>query len=710
MDRVYIWQRFSAREMSAMTLHLKKKRVHVDNFDIFIVMAAVVRLVLMGIFSSDYQNKLFLPFVSWFVAHGSNPYDYFVQTGISAFPYPPVMLLMESAGAFLIQVFDISSVFMQNLVFKMPGFLIDFAGLHFLVKLFPQKRRYAAVVWYASPIVLYAVYMHGQLDLIPTVFLLGAVSVISSKENGRHIKSALLMVLALLSKLHVIAALPLVLMYLYKRDGFRRTIYYAFFCFMGTLIGMLPFLSDGFCRMVLFNEEQKALTYAALKFSSVEVYAAIAAVVILYLSAFRVNMINRSLFLSMCGMVFSIFLILCPPMPGWYVWVVPYMTFFFMDVDMERYKNIFIYMFLNLLYLIYFVFFHNKGMTDLYFLRQSMSFIKITDSVCKNIIFTLLSALLLYIIASMYYLGITRNSLYKRRNFPFTIGIAGDSGSGKSTLIQLVKKALGENNLLYIEGDGDHRWERGDMQWKEFTHLNPKANYLYRQAQDLRQLRLGNAVRRVEYDHSTGRFTQARRIRPKNYVMLCGLHAMYLPQTRKYLDLKIYMDIDEQLRRYWKIQRDMQHRGYSEQKILQQVEERMQDAAKYIYPQRDYADMRIRYYDSTLQDGRRTEDQEKISLCITVSAAMDIEAFVQELGMHGIAVKHDYSDDLSSQTVDIDAGDLSGQVISAEKIAEKMIPQLEEITRENLDTKNNLDTIIELFVLMCISSKMRGEI
>ena len=121
----------------------------------------------------------------------------------------------------------------------MPGFLIDFAGLHFLVKLFPQKRRYAAVVWYASPIVLYAVYMHGQLDLIPTVFLLGAVSVISSKENGRHIKSALLMVLALLSKLHVIAALPLVLMYLYKRDGFRRTIYYAFFWFMGTFIGWI---------------------------------------------------------------------------------------------------------------------------------------------------------------------------------------------------------------------------------------------------------------------------------------------------------------------------------------------------------------------------------------------------------------------------------------------------------------------------------------
>lgn len=692
-----------------MTVCLRKKQIQIDNYYVFIGAAAALKLVLMGLFSSDYQNQLFMPFAEWFIEHGSNPYDHFDNTGIRAFPYPPVMLLLESAGALFAKIFGSACVFMRNMLFKMPGFLMDFAGLYFLVKLFPMKRRYAAVIWYASPVILYAVYMHGQLDLIPTVFLLGAVYYVSSKEKYRNAKSALFMILALLSKLHVLAALPLVLMYLYKRDGLSRTVCYAAACFAGTAAGMLPFWSESFCRMVLFNEEQRTLTFAALRFASVEVYAAVAAVLVLYLSAFSVNMINRSLFLSMCGMVFAIFLVLCPPMPGWYVWVVPYTTFFFMDVDMERYKNIAIYMFLNILYVIYFVFLHSRDMTDLYILNQDLSWLKIDSSIGRNVMFTLLSGTLVSVIYSMYRLGINRNSLYRRRNIPFTIGIAGDSGAGKSTLTRLVRQALGEGNLLYIEGDGDHRWERGDAQWQEFTHLNPKANYLYRQAQDLRQLRLGNAVRRVEYDHSTGHFTEAKRIRPKNYVMLCGLHAMYLPQARRYLDLKIYMDVDEKLRRFWKIQRDTQHRGYSREKILQQIEERMPDAARYIYPQKDYADMLVRYYDRSLQDCMEEEHPVSLSLRVTVSAAMDVESLVEEIGRYGIAAAHDYSNDLSRQTVDVDAKELTGHVLPAEEIAEKIIPQLEEITRENLKTENDMDAVIELLLLMCISSKMCGE-
>lgn len=694
-----------------MMFCLGRKQIHIDNYYIFISMSVIVKLVLMGLFSSDYQNDLFIPFVSWYIEHGANPYDHFVKEGlVNAFPYPPMMLLVESAGAMLIKLFGAESVFMRNLVFKIPSFLLDLAGLHFLVKLFPMKRRYAAVVWFASPVILYAVYMHGQLDLIPTVFLFGAVSYISSKEKYRNIKGALLMICALLSKLHILAVLPLVLIYFYKRNGFGSTVAFTVCCLFGVAVGMLPFFSNGFCSMVLFNEEQHVLTYTTLKFASVEVYVTFAAVLILYLAAFSVNIINRDLFLSMCGMVFAVFLVFCPPMPGWYVWVVPYITFFFMDVDLEKYKNIVVYMFLNIMYLIYFVLLHSRDMTDLYYQQTDLSYIKINNSVLKNTIFTLLSATLVYIVFCMYKLGITSNSLYRRKNIPFTIGIAGDSGTGKSTLIELVRQILGDRNLLYIEGDGDHRWERGNQQWKEFTHLNPKANYLYRQAQDLRQLRVGSAVRRVEYDHDTGCFTDARMIRPKRYVMLCGLHAMYLPQTRRYLDLKIYMDIDEKLRRYWKIQRDIRYRSYSREKIMQQIEERMPDAVKYIYPQREYADMLIRYYDSTLQDCMANEHEVRLSISITVSSAINIELLIDELGMHGVAVDYDYLGDLGKQTVNVDADELMGHVLSVEEIASAVIPHLEEITRENLEADNDIDAIVELFLLMCISSKMQGEI
>lgn len=688
----------------------QKTYVPVDRYHIFIGVMTAVKLLLMGLFSSDYQNQLFVPFAAWFIEHGTNPYDYFINEDIRAFPYPPAMLLLESSGVLLTKIVGVNSIFIRNLLVKLPCFLMDFLGLHFLVKLFPLKRRYAAVVWFASPIILYSIYMHGQLDLIPTVFLLGSVYYISSKEKYRDLKGVLFLILALLSKMHVLAVLPLMLIYLYKREGVYKTAGFAVAFSVGTLAGMAPFLSNGFCRMVLFNEEQRAVTYAALRFASVEIYAVGAAALILYISAFRVNMINRNLLLSMCGMMFAVFLILCPPMPGWYVWALPYITIFFMDVDMERYKNIAIYMFLNLMYLLYFIFLHSRNMKDLYILDTDLSFLKISSHEWRNIVFTMLTGTLIYIICSMYRLGITSNSFYKRKNIPFTIGIAGDSGAGKSTFIVLVKQALGAENLLYIEGDGDHRWERGDAQWQEFTHLNPKANYLYRQAQDLRQLSLGNAIRRVEYDHDTGYFTDAKRIYPKNYIMLCGLHAMYLPQTRKYLDLKIYMDVDEKLRRYWKIQRDMKHRGYSKESILRQIEKRMPDAVKYIYPQKRYADILICYYDNTLQDDLEKEHMDKISLRVTVSAAMDVETLVDELGMYGMIVSHDYSEDLKSQTIEIDAEELDRHILSTELIAEKIIPQMEEITRERLETNNDTEAVIELLLLMCISSKMRGEI
>jgi len=692
-----------------MTFQVKEKKIHIDNYYIFVGAVAVVKLFLMGMFSSDYQDRLFYPFVRWFVDNGKNPYVHFVREGIkNPFPYPPVMLFVESTGAMLIKMLSIPPGFLTGMVFKLPGFVLDLAGLHFLARLFPSKRRYAAVVWYASPVILYAVYMHGQLDLIPTVFLLASVYYLSSREDCRLRKGTAFLVLALLSKLHILAVLPLIFMYLLKRDGFRKAAAVTFVTVTGTVLGILPFWSEEFSSMVLFNEEQEVLTALTLKFSSVDLYVTVVAVLILYLAAFGRNLINRELFLSLCGMVFAVFLIFCPPMPGWYVWVVPYTAVFFMNVDLEKYKNIAVYMLLNMFYLIYFVFFHRKELADLYCLGQDLSWLKIQNSVWADMAFTLLSGTLVYIVCSMYQLGISGNSLYRRRNLPFTIGIAGDSGSGKSTMIGLVQHCLGRNNLLCIEGDGDHKWERGDSRWETFTHLNPKANHLYRQAQDLRQLRVGSAVRRTDYDHATGKFTKAHKIRPKSYVLLCGLHAMYLPQTRRYLDLKIYMDIEEKLRRYWKIRRDVARRGYTEDTIMRQIEERMPDAARYIYPQKEYADMQVRYYDKTLADCTAKEHDISLSLRVTVSSAINAEILIDELEQCGMAVDYDYSDDLGMQIIDIDAEQLKGHRLRVEETAVRIIPQLEEITKEKLDMDSDLEGIIVLFLLLCISSKMSG--
>ncbi len=683
--------------------------MHADRYKIFVFVITIVKVLLMGIFSSEYQNDLFLPFVSSFLEEGTAAWQLFYEAGkTDAFPYPIVMLCIQGMGLFLVQLFSVRSLFWVNVCFKMPSLILDFVCLRFLVKLFPSKRKYAAVFYFGSPVILYAVYMHGQLDLIPTCFLVAAVFYLSSGHDYSYLFGGLCLSAALLSKQHILAAVPILFLYLLKRDGCKRAILFFSGVLAVAFLGMFPFFSEAFYKMVLFNAEQSILTQVALKFGSVKLYVPIAAVLLVYLAAYGMHRMNRDLLLSLIGIVFAVFLALCPPMPGWYVWIVPFITVFFVNVDKEKYKNIWIYMVLNLFYLIYFIVLHDRGRVDLFAGRRDLSFLKIQHPMFRNLVYTLLFGMLIYIIISMYQLGVASNLLYRRKNLPFMIGVAGDSGTGKSTFLALVERCLGARNLLYIEGDGDHRWERGEKPWEAYTHLNPKANFLYRQAQDLAALRSGVAVKRTEYDHETGKFTAARKIKPQRFVLLCGLHALYLPQTRKNLDLKIYMDVDETLRKYWKIQRDVKYRGYSKEKILDQIQSRLPDARKYIYPQKEYADMIVQYYDEGLKDCMADHYDVQISAKITISAAIDVEPVIDELTRLGIYTSWEYSQDLKRQTIDIRAEHLEEQILPLDQIAQRIIPQLEEITRENFKDCNGKDSVLMLFLLLLICEKMRG--
>lgn len=688
------------------------KKEKLVRYHYFVICGTIIKLFLMAIFSSDYQNKLFYPFIMDFLDSGGNIWQRFYDKGIyNAFPYPIIMLMVESIGGMLIKIFGITNIFGINFCLKLPVFILDIIGFRYLVKLCQEKRRYIAVFYYMSPILLYGTYIHSQLDIIPMTFLVIALYYLVSKnkDSKRYILGIVFMVLSLLSKLHILAVVPIIILYLEKRDGIKKTLYFGTATAIGCAIGILPFMSEGFMQNVLFNTEQSVLTQVYFNFDTVQMYIPIAAVLVVYLLAFKTSFINRDLFFNLCGIVFAVFLAFCPPMPGWYIWIVAFLAIFFACANEEKYKNIVIYALINLWYLIYFICFHNKGYVDIYLGEIDCSFLKIHNRMISNLLFTLLSGTLLYLIVAMYKVGIMGNSLYKRKNIPFTIGIAGDSGTGKTTMINIIEKCIGSKNLLQVEGDGDHRWERDNKSWDDYTALNPKANYLYRQAEDLKQLRTGNTIRRVDYDHSMGRFTSPRKIRSKNYVILCGLHSMYLPQTRKHLDLKIYMDSDEKLRRYWKIQRDTVQRGHSKETVLKSIEERMPDAEKYIYPQKNYSDLIVKYFDKTLKNCTDENHDVQMSVTLTVDSAVNVEPLIDELQRYGLVIDYDYTDDMKKQIVNIDAENFDRVCLPIEIIAEKIIPQLESITRENLSGQiNGLDGVLILFILLMINSKIQG--
>ncbi len=688
-------------------------------FWIFIIGILGVKILLAGLFSSDYSDRMFLPFVSMFLENWGgkdwNIYQYYWENQLlSSFPYPPMMLFFLCLSGGFLCLFHPKTIFISNLFAKIPLFFFDSMILFYLIQLFPRERRYAAVLYYASPILLYSTYMHGQLDVIPTALLLVSFYYLKDgRENKKELLSAVFYGMALLSKFHVIAVFPLILLYLFRRGNLWKVMQYTGIVGVEWGVIVAPFWSEGFLFSVLRNTEQAVVKEVQVSFGSVSLYLPILAILLIYLIAFTIGRMNHDLLMSFCGMIFAVFLSLCPPMPGWYIWIVPFLVLFFIVNSKNRYSNVWLYAVFNFLYLIYFICFHRTEYVDLYFLGKDLSFLKWNHPTYKNMLFTLLSGMLFYMIWQMYQFGVASNSFYKRKNTPFTIGISGDSGSGKSTFLHILERALGRQNILFIEGDGDHRWERGEKIWEFYTHLNPKANYLYRQAKDIQRLRSGAATSRVEYDHITGTFSSAHRIYPRKYILICGLHSLYLPQMRRNLDLKIYMEVEEHLRRYWKIRRDMASRGYEKEAIVEQIEKRMPDARHYIYPQKKYADIRIQYFDKHLTDFSAFPPisyEAILSLRLFLSAAVDLEPLLLELERWEITADYDFSRDLEHQVVEFDGEMLKGKEIPFEEIAEQVIPQLDEVTKQKLTGLTEMEGILALFVLTLISKIMQEEL
>ncbi len=670
----------------------------------------IIKLVLSGFFSSDYQNRMFMPFVAQFLNSNANPYSYYYSNGmLASFPYPPVMLFVESIGGILVRLFSYAPLFIKNILFKLPSLIFDFIGLYYLMLICKGKRKYVAVLYFASPIILFAVYMHGQLDLIPTAFLIGAIYYITSSTKRNQLYYVLLMTAALSTKLHILAVIPLMFLYIYKKYGFARACLLVAAPLAATVLIMLPFWGEGFVKTVIFNAEQNILSEVYISYKDIKIYLPILAVLLLYLNAFRIEKMNKDLLISFCGVLFSIFLALIPPMPGWFVWVVPFIMIFFVGVKENKYKTLALYAGFVSLYIVYFAFFHRTEFTDLYFLNFSLQGMKQDSVLYRNIVFTGLTAMMIAVTWCMYQFGVASNAFYKRRNLPFTIGISGDSGSGKSHLLSTIEDLLGNRNILCIEGDGDHRWERSDEVWNNITQLNPKANYLYRQAKDIEVLRSGQYVKRVEYDHNTGKFTDEKKIVPRNYIIISGLHSFYLPQMRNLLDLKIYMDTQESLRRYWKIERDTRVRGYSVEQTLLLIEKRIPDAERYIYPQKKYADLIISYFDDNLTDPARLDYKVSMRMCLRLSTSIDVETIIEKLSESNVIIEQEFEEDLKYQTIKFNGDKLNEISVDFQSIAESAIPQLDELLIGSPKWDSGINGIIQLFVLLIISNKMRGE-
>ena len=77
---------------------------------------------------------------------------------------------------------------------------------------------------------------------------------------------------------------------------------------------------------------------------------------------------------------------------------------------------------------------------------------------------------------------------------------------------------------------------------------------------------------------------------PTPIVIVEGLHPWYDERVKNLLDYTIYLDISDEIKRAWKIQRDMAERGWTLEQIEAEIEKRKPDFDKFVGPQKEVAD------------------------------------------------------------------------------------------------------------------------
>lgn len=203
------------------------------------------------------------------------------------------------------------------------------------------------------------------------------------------------------------------------------------------------------------------------------------------------------------------------------------------------------------------------------------------------------------------------------------IGVAGDSGCGKSTFLRRLTDLFGEDFVTVICLDDYHSLDRKQRKETGITALNPKANNFDLMYEQIKALKSGETINKPIYNHETGCIDPPELIAPNHIVVIEGLHPLYDERVRALLDFSVYLDISDEVKIAWKIQRDMSERGHTYEDVLAAINSRRPDFEAYIDPQKGFADVVIQVLPTKLIQN----DQERKVLRVQMIQRDEVEGF-----------------------------------------------------------------------------------
>jgi len=156
---------------------------------------------------------------------------------------------------------------------------------------------------------------------------------------------------------------------------------------------------------------------------------------------------------------------------------------------------------------------------------------------------------------------------------PLIIGLVGGSGSGKTTVARAILDALGGVDAAFIDQDAYYKdlhslsiEERAQV---NFDHPDALDNDLL--VAHLQSLANGVAIDKPTYDFAHHTRAEATvRVEPRDVILVDGILLFADPRLRRLFDIKIFVDVPDDVRFIRRLQRDVAERGRSMESVISQ--------------------------------------------------------------------------------------------------------------------------------------------
>ncbi len=182
------------------------------------------------------------------------------------------------------------------------------------------------------------------------------------------------------------------------------------------------------------------------------------------------------------------------------------------------------------------------------------------------------------------------------------IGLAGGSGSGKTYIAERIKEEIPGKALIFSM----------DRYYKPFKDLSsfermqinfdrPETLDWELMEEHLELLQRGEAIDMPVYSYQKSTRVGKERVEPRDLVIIEGIYALHKPNIRKLVDLKVFLDLDADIRALRRLKRDVKERNrnveFSVRQYLNKTKPMHEELVK---PTKKYADLKLGSSDTDL--------------------------------------------------------------------------------------------------------------